>query len=90
MNVVGPDMEGMGSQMGNQMGSQMGNQMGITVATTTAAARTTGSIRAAGTMGTVDRQQEAAEFKEKRVEIENEEDEEEMWRRVSEGERVKL
>lgn len=81
MNVVGPDMEGMGSQMGNQMGNQVGNQMGITVATTTAAA---------GTMGTVDRQQEAAEFKEKRVEIENEEDEEEMWRRVSEGERVKL
>ena len=51
---------------------------------------TMGAIGAAGPMEHVDRQQEVEDFKEKRVEIENEEDEEEMWRRVREEERVKL
>lgn len=79
MNVVGPDMEGMGSQMGTNAA--------------TAATGNTGSIEAmgaAGPMGDGDRQQEVEDFKEKRVEIENEEDEEEMWRRVSEEEGLKL
>lgn len=79
MNVVGPDMEGMGSQMGTNAA--------------TAATGNTGSIEAmgaAGPMGDVDRRQEVEDFKEKRVEIENEEDEEEMWRRVREEEGLKL
>lgn len=49
-----------------------------------------GAIGAAGPMEDGDRQQEVEDFKEKRVEIENEEDEEEMWRRVSKEEGLKL
>ena len=75
-------MEGMGSQVGPNA---------ATAATGNAGAMgTIGAIEAAGPMGDGDRRQEAEDFKEKRVEIENEEDEEEMWRRVSEEERLKL
>lgn len=85
MNVVGPDMEGMGSQVGTNA---------ATAATGNAGAMgTIGAIEAmgaAGPMGDGDRRQEVEDFKEKRVEIENEEDEEEMWRRVREEEGLKL
>ena len=85
MNVVGPDMEGMGSQVGtNAATAATGNAGEIE------AMGAIGAIEAAGPMGGGDRRQEAEDFKEKRVEIENEEDEEEMWRRVREEERLKL
>lgn len=85
MNVVGPDMEGMGSQMGtNAATAATGNAGAIE------AMGAMGAIEAAGPMGDGDRRQEVEDFKEKRVEIENEEDEEEMWRRVREEEGLKL
>lgn len=85
MNVVGPDMEGMGSQVGTNVATAATGNAGDIEAM-----GAIGAIEAAGPMGDGDRRQEAEDFKEKRVEIENEEDEEEMWRRVSEEERLKL
>ena len=85
MNVVGLDMEGMGSQVGTDAATAATGNAGAM-----GAMGAMGAIEAAGPMGDVDRRQEVEDFKEKRVEIENEEDEEEMWRRVREEGRLKL
>ena len=88
MNVVGPDMEGMGSQVGTNAATAATGNAGAMGAM--GAMGAIGAIEAAGPMGDGDRRQEVEDFKEKRVEIENEEDEEEMWRRVREEEGLKL